>query len=78
MTISMKFLRLAKANYSGGVLALTTEQYRKANGHSNTYWAWGAEGGLFKTDIGFQNLRFLVTKITILVTKLTILVSMPK
>lgn len=35
--------RLCKEDYSGGVLALTTEQYKKVNGHSNVFWGWGAE-----------------------------------
>lgn len=39
----VSYERLVKENYSGGVFALTAEQYRKVNGHSNTFWAWGAE-----------------------------------
>jgi beta-1,4-galactosyltransferase 3 len=28
---------------SGGVLAMTREQYSKCNGYSNSYWGWGGE-----------------------------------
>ena len=27
----------------GGVTAITPEQYKKANGHSNQFWGWGGE-----------------------------------
>ncbi len=30
----------------GGVFAISKEHYRKLNGYSNTYWGWGAEGGV--------------------------------
>jgi hypothetical protein len=30
----------------GGVLAITPEMYKKANGYSNSYWGWGGEGKL--------------------------------
>jgi predicted glycosyltransferase involved in capsule biosynthesis len=35
--------KLPYADYSGGVLAMTREQYSKCNGHSNSYWGWGGE-----------------------------------
>jgi predicted glycosyltransferase involved in capsule biosynthesis len=35
--------KLPYSEYTGGVLAMTNEQFRKTNGYSNKFWGWGGE-----------------------------------
>lgn len=36
--------RLPYSYLVGGVFAIKPDQYRLANGYSNSYWGWGGEG----------------------------------
>lgn len=35
--------RLIYPDFFGTVSALTTDQYRRINGHANSFWGWGGE-----------------------------------
>lgn len=46
----MMFVAIDKFNYTlgygtqyGGVTAMSVENYKKVNGHSNNFWGWGGE-----------------------------------
>ena len=47
--IYSNLFRIPYGAYFGGVVAITPEQYKNINGHSNLYFGWGGEDDDFYT-----------------------------